>query len=61
MTPMIEATQEQLIAVFTEWKRRYDSEPEKFQPLREFLIEEPASDGEEATPYFLTLLKEIQA
>lgn len=59
---MNNATPEQITAAFTEWDRRYREEPERFQAEAVRLLKEtPETYGAAAMPYFLEILKEVQA
>lgn len=59
---MNNATQKQIEATFTEWDRRYRENPELFMSEATHLIRGTAETyGAAATPYFLEILKEIQA
>ena len=58
----VKATQKQINAAFTEWDRRYRSDPVKFQSEAQHLLKEtPESYGDAAGPYFAHILKEILA
>ncbi|CVK18495.1 hypothetical protein [Sporomusa sphaeroides] len=49
-------TKEQMAAVFTEWMRRYEENPESFAAE----YGEPAEYGPAAAEYFCKLLKEMR-
>lgn len=57
---MKNATPEQIAAAFTEWMRRYQTDPEGFQKAAKLLSIAPGTYGGKVTPYFLEILAEIQ-
>lgn len=60
---MKNATEQQINATFTEWMRRYQEEHDRYTAERRALSAfrgDPRTYGDEATPYFLLILTEIQ-
>lgn len=53
-------TQEQAAAIFEEWKRRYDEDPEGFQSHEVLVADPPQSYGEGAARYFLWLIADME-
>lgn len=47
-------------SVFTEWKSRYDADPEVFQSCEAFKGQPPLDYGDGAARYFLWLLKDME-
>ena len=59
---VVEVSQSQLAAAFTEWDRRCREEPERFMSEAVHLLKEtPQSYGEAAVPYLLLILAEQRA
>lgn len=55
-------TVENLAAAFTEWDRRYREDPEAFESEATHLLKgTPETYGDVAAPYFLKILKEVNA
>jgi hypothetical protein len=54
-------TQEETAAVFEEWKRRYDEDPESYQGCEAFKADPPKSYGEAAARYFFFIIDEMTA
>ena len=55
----IKVTQDQLADAFTEWDRRYRTEPERFQSEVQHLLKEtPHTYGQACAPYLISILKE---
>jgi hypothetical protein len=61
MKSTVTATQVEITAAFTEWDRRWREDPESFLSEAEALTQDPEDYGSAATPYFLSILKEIQS
>lgn len=58
----IVATPAQISHAFTEWMRRWQESPEAtLKAARALLNEQPRTYGEDVTPYFISLLKELKA
>lgn len=58
----ITASEKQICAAFTEWDRRFRENPEQFMSQAESLLKgTPASYGDAATPYFLSILREVNS
>lgn len=53
-------THKQLAAVFEEWKRRYDEDPEAYQNHEAFLADPPDSYGDGAATFFLWLIADLE-
>lgn len=49
-------SKEELTYLFTDWKARYDENPEGFQDCPAFAADPPESYGEGAAVYFLWLI-----
>lgn len=50
----------QLADAFTEWKTRYDTDPDSFQGCAAFEKEPPRTYGDGAARYFLWLIEDMQ-
>ena len=49
-------------AAFTEWDRQWRENPEEFQDMAVHLLKgNEETYGEEATPFFLELIKQVQS
>lgn len=56
----IYAEEEELVAAFTEWDRRYREDPEGFENEAARLLKgTPQSYGEAAAPYFVSILQQL--
>lgn len=55
------ATPEHVKAAFTEWHRRWVEDPGAFWSEQESLASDDSSYGGACTPYFLSILREVQA
>lgn len=57
---IIQVSQQQLAAAFTEWDRRYREEPERFESeCRRLLHGTPETYGDACAPYLISLLGEL--
>lgn len=56
---MIDMTVKDLASVFTEWKGRYDANPDSYGNWEDFLADPPESYGEGAARYFLGLIADM--
>lgn len=52
-------TREKLAILFTEWKTRYDADPEAFMDCEAFKGQPPEDYGEGAAIYFLWLQEQL--
>ena len=53
-------TEEQAAVLFTEWKLRYDENPEAFSNCEAFQKTPPKTYGEAAARYFLWLITDME-
>lgn len=53
-------TQAELAAAFTEWRRRFEEEPDRFYSEAEVAAAGAESYGEAAAPYLLAILAELK-
>ena len=61
MEPVVEVTQSELAAAFTEWRRRYEEEPDRFMTEAATLAAGAENYGEACAPYLLAILAEQKA
>lgn len=59
MEEIVEVTETEAAAAFTEWDRRYREEPERFMSEAEHLLKEtPETYGAACAPYFMAIVRE---
>ena len=61
MAELVQVSEAELAAAFTEWERRYREEPERFYSEGQKILRmTPESYGEAAAPYCLAILAELR-
>jgi hypothetical protein len=53
---LLEITETDLAAAFTEWDRRWREEPDRFASEAEHLATDPETYGEACAPYLIAIL-----